>query len=349
LLELTSNREPVIPLPALPELHSTESAPASSAAPAAQASYIAASIGEVAGIPKLEPTPAPHSQPAEVPSVADAVDQSVAPRDPEVALAASQPTDSGRAVPNSQLEQRMRVPELGAKPRQDPESTWRAGMEVLLELAHLQADAEAKRGMQGVWLAREKVLDRLMLSDGTRWQLLMQSLDAAMVETGPNDASVKADLVDEAEAPVLKMDLPDKEPASSPASELRVSELQLCRKVDGFGSYETLDCGSLRVNQRVGLYWELEGLAWTAQEQQHKARMSTRLEILAEGSPEPVWQGDLGESEDTCRRPRRDFFVNTRWAVPETLKPGTYRLRVVVNDRVAGQEAIRETSFEVTE
>ncbi len=219
-----------------------------------------------------------------------------------------------------------------------PEDLWRTGVERLLALARTQAVLEAKAGKDGggVWWSREQVLDRLTIADGTRWQTLMDALAAQMA----NSAAQSPLPVDAAPAPA------EGPPETTPPA-LQVTAFLLCRKIEGFGDYEPLDSSPLHPGDSIGLYWEVEGLQAKVEGDWHRSTLNSALELCAVGEEKPVWQTDLGTSHDECRRPRRDFFVNLRWSVPEGLKPGPYTLRVRVRDAVAGTEATRELALEI--
>ena len=61
-----------------------------------------------------------------------------------------------------------------------------------------------------------------------------------------------------------------------------------------------------------------------------------------------LWSRELGDAEDLCRRPRRDYYVNTVVDLPKTLGPGSYRLRLLQTDLVAGSSTSSEIPFEIT-
>jgi hypothetical protein len=58
---------------------------------------------------------------------------------------------------------------------------------------------------------------------------------------------------------------------------LGVSDLRLCRKVSGFGSFEPLPASALRAGQPVLIYCELTGLRYQARDTSYVSRMSSRV------------------------------------------------------------------------
>jgi hypothetical protein len=71
-------------------------------------------------------------------------------------------------------------------------------------------------------------------------------------------------------------------------------------------------------------------------------RLSSRIELVSASDGRKVWQQDLGAAEDQFRGRRRDCFVNYRIALPPTISPGDYRLRLFQTDLVANSSATAE-------
>ena len=69
---------------------------------------------------------------------------------------------------------------------------------------------------------------------------------------------------------------------------------------------------------------------------QYRTRLSQRIELLdAEGRR--VWTRQDKEIVDVCRNRRRDFFLAPIIHLPADLEPGSYHLRVEVQDRLSGK------------
>ena len=58
-----------------------------------------------------------------------------------------------------------------------------------------------------------------------------------------------------------------------------------------------------------------------------------------------VWEQAPGTAEDVCPRRRRDYYVNYRITLPESLAPGSYQLRLIQDDLVANHTASRAVPF----
>ena len=131
-------------------------------------------------------------------------------------------------------------------------------------------------------------------------------------------------------------------------SPLVISDLRLCRQVFGFGSYEPLAGERIKVGQHLRMYCELTGVQYDVREADFVSRISSRVEIKAAHGGPVLWKRELGDAEDVCRRRRRDYYVNYRVELPKSLGPGSYRLRLLQTDLVAGCSTSGEIPLEIT-
>ena len=113
------------------------------------------------------------------------------------------------------------------------------------------------------------------------------------------------------------------EPVEEPS--LVIADLRLCRQVTGFGQYEPAEAGDLRPGRELMLYWEIKGFHSVQEDGLYRTQLATNLEILTQTGESPLWSRAFNDTEDVCRRPRQDYFVNYRLTIPESLNPGSYR------------------------
>jgi hypothetical protein len=125
------------------------------------------------------------------------------------------------------------------------------------------------------------------------------------------------------------------------------SELRLCRSVAGFGSFEPLNDESVKPGQRLHVYCELNGLEYEARDAGFVSRISSRVELKSVTGGPVVWAQELGEAEDSCRKQRRDFYVNYFVDLPKSLQPGSYHLRLLQTDLVAGSTVASEIAIKI--
>jgi len=147
-------------------------------------------------------------------------------------------------------------------------------------------------------------------------------------------------------------DPPPTIPASVSASENGdtpgISELRLCRKVTGFGSFEPLNETSVKAGQTVLIYCEMTGLRYEPKDDGFVSRVSSRIEIRPAGGGPIRWEHELGAGEDVCRRRRHDYYVNYRVELPKSLAPGSYDLRLTQTDLLANRSTSAEMPLNIT-
>jgi hypothetical protein len=183
-----------------------------------------------------------------------------------------------------------------------PRDIWREGLDRLRSVARDHVE-QPGGDADGHWALRSRLLD---------W------LD----ETSSQAATIRGAVEDlEAMAP------------------LEISELQLCRKVKGFGDFEPLEATACRAGHGVIIYCEMAGVRYESEGSLHRSRLASRVEVVASSGGEPVWTHSLGTADDLCRRRRRDYYVNYRMTLPESLTPGSYELRLIQDDLVAHHSA----------
>lgn len=136
-------------------------------------------------------------------------------------------------------------------------------------------------------------------------------------------------------------------PPAKPEPEFVISDLRVCQRVLGFGRTEGLASEVVVAGKTVLLYCELEGVRDEEVADGVRSRLGSTVAIVPESGGDPVWSFDLGIAEDHCRRRRRDFFVNYRVKIPESLAPGAYRVRLVQSDLLAGRTASRSVPLVV--
>jgi hypothetical protein len=129
---------------------------------------------------------------------------------------------------------------------------------------------------------------------------------------------------------------------------LTIAELKLCRKVDRFGSFEAMDTSALKPGRSVLVYCEIAGLEYRPHSDQFLSRLSSHLELRSEGGT-IVWDQALPTAEDVCRRPRHDYFVWYRITLPASLRPGSYRLRLIETDLIAESTTSAEVPLSIAD
>ncbi len=126
-----------------------------------------------------------------------------------------------------------------------------------------------------------------------------------------------------------------------------VANLQLCRKVSGFGAVEPWGERTMRPGQRVLIYCEMTGLQYEPTRAGFISRLSSRVELRAAGNDAVIWEQEMGIAQDACPRVRHDYYVSYRLKLPDSLPTGKHRLRIVQTDLVTERSAFSEVGLTI--
>ena len=274
-------------------------------------SAIAAELAEAPRIPEIVAGPAPaDAPPAELP-IADT------PRpkhDGEVARAAAIAVDS--------------VHSPTPKPP-TPDERWHDA----LDRARKEAADRAQAG-DSSWETRKRLLD-WMADDpaGTAhvpsslWTTVLSALAAGRADDA-DELRTAAEAL-EAEAPFIS------------------TGLHFCTKVRGFGDFDPIAAAEFHGGETVKVYGELLGLRYEPADDRFRSRVETTAEIVPAAGGDAVWSRPLDAAEDVCRRRRRDYFVNYRIVLPNSLARGEYALRLVQKDAISGRTTSGSLPFRI--
>jgi hypothetical protein len=213
-------------------------------------------------------------------------------------------------------------------------------------LSRLRALARQHAGEPGdaaeAWGIRSHVLDWLAgKSDdprdptGPSWNRVLAALSTA-TSTGTVDESALAHHLSAA-VDTLESYTP-----------MQIRVLTLCRKVDGYGRYESLESPNIHVGKPFLIYCELDGLRYEENEEGFRSRLSSRVEVVPTSGGAPVWSEAHPTAEDLCRRRRRDYYANYRVVLPPTIPPGEYALRLTQTDLLSGKSVASSVDLHVS-
>lgn len=123
-------------------------------------------------------------------------------------------------------------------------------------------------------------------------------------------------------------------------ADLRVPKLELCSAIDGFGRYEPITPAQFTVGAKnlVLLYIEVDNFRCEETSSgMYRTLLSVRQSLLDHTGQE-LWTKKDENIEDLARRRRTDFFLTIGpLAIPKTLGPGEYVMKVEVEDVLAGK------------
>jgi hypothetical protein len=176
--------------------------------------------------------------------------------------------------------------------------------------------------------------------DQRLWHWLMASMIAARERTpGMSRADQAAEILEDLDQ--VQMVLKEQAP-------LELGEVRFCRQIRSFGNYEPLEVNRFGAGQQAELYAELRNFASTQDEDGlYRVKMNVALS-LERSDGTSVWQQTFPDVEDTCRRPRQDFFLKVFFPIPADAVPGAYVLKITFEDAAAAKQAGARLELEVT-
>ncbi len=255
----------------------------------------------------------------------------------EVSLppAAPDPATSMTVVPAP-----VATPALAPAPAEPakPEDAWRDEVRKLAGLARLGGE-QAGPGTGSPWDLRSKVVAWLA-DPGIRPELGQHDGDGVR--------SVLRALEEASEpAPARGDDLRAAVRVLEDRAPLELLDIRICSRVDDFGVFETFDPPVRKAGDQMVIYCEVDGLRTDATSSGYRTRLAVQVEVIPGGGGVPVLAQPLGTFEETCRRRRRDYYIAHKLALPKTLPPGEYRLRLTGRDLVTDGAATREIAFAI--
>lgn len=135
---------------------------------------------------------------------------------------------------------------------------------------------------------------------------------------------------------------------------LAIEKMSFCRRIDKFGQYEPLpDNHDFRPGELVQVYAELRNFTCQTGKCGYETRLgsSVRLTHHVGDREEIVWRQDFHDRDrvDCSRSPRRDYFNNYRFCIPDNLPAGRYKLWLKVVDVPTGRSAESSQPLAVTD
>lgn len=123
-----------------------------------------------------------------------------------------------------------------------------------------------------------------------------------------------------------------------------VGNLRFCREVAGFGDTKPLPAELISRGRYLLLYAEVYN--FSCQEEHGRFVSSFASELFVETpTGDLVHRIPFPDIVDHCETRRHDFFCHYTFALPETISPGKYVLRLKIKDMDSGETAERTMDF----
>ena len=174
----------------------------------------------------------------------------------------------------------------------------------------------------------EEVKEQLKSFDvETSQALLVLLASAAELETGGVEHISPRDLVGLLDRlNILSMRLRERAP-------LILEHMCFCKWISNFGKYEPLEQYCFQPGEVVKVYVEVRNFTSQREGTQYNTVLKGRMEIYEENQTKPFFVRDCEPQADPSRTARQDFFVNFRFPIPPNCPPGSYTLRIYIEDQ----------------
>ena len=126
---------------------------------------------------------------------------------------------------------------------------------------------------------------------------------------------------------------------------LVVHNLDFCTAVHSYGSVERFSKREFHPNQEVLLYAEVDNFKSEETPKGHHTALRGSYQIF-DSSGHRVADYEFPKTEETCDRPRRDFFIGYHLRLPQSIYPGKQTLKLTIEDLLShkvGQASIEFT------
>jgi len=126
---------------------------------------------------------------------------------------------------------------------------------------------------------------------------------------------------------------------------LVVRNLAFATDIQSFGTYKPFDKYEFAPGQTVLLYAEVENFKSVETAKGFHTATRSSYQIF-DASGKRVAEHEFSPSEETCRQPRRDFFIGYEFSLPRRIYPGKHVLQLTVadlNSQKIGQSMIEFT------
>lgn len=130
-------------------------------------------------------------------------------------------------------------------------------------------------------------------------------------------------------------------------SDLSIKNIAFCEQISYFGNYQKFARDEFTPGQEVLLYAEIENFNTDqTADGEHRTLLRSVIDIVG-ANGEARWHKTFPATEDRCRNPRRDYFHNYQFAIPDRLPLGPHTLKLTVVDDLSGKQASYSLGFMV--
>ena len=128
-------------------------------------------------------------------------------------------------------------------------------------------------------------------------------------------------------------------------ADLSIKNTAFCEQISYFGNYQKFARDEFTPGQEVLLYAEIENFnTEQTPDGEHRTLLRSVIDIIG-ANGQTRWHKTFAATEDRCRNPRRDYFHNYQFTIPDRLPLGPHTLKLTVVDDLSGKQASYSLRF----
>lgn len=127
---------------------------------------------------------------------------------------------------------------------------------------------------------------------------------------------------------------------------LSIRTLVACSSVTGYGSYEPLSDNKIKAGDVIFFYFEPQNPSTNTGEGTYEIWLTQDVSILTEQQQEVFKKENAFEIHHQTSSPQLDIYGVNQLTLAE-LQPGKYLFKMIVHDKIKGEEASATWAFEV--
>ncbi len=127
---------------------------------------------------------------------------------------------------------------------------------------------------------------------------------------------------------------------------LAVRNIAFCTEIQSYGCTKRFEKYKFPANQEVLLYAEVENFTSEPTPKGYHTSLRSSYQIL-DARGQRVAEHTFATTEECCQNRRRDFFIGYHLCLPKGIQPGTYSLRLSIEDLKSHKAGEASIEFEV--
>ena len=127
---------------------------------------------------------------------------------------------------------------------------------------------------------------------------------------------------------------------------LGINNLIACSTVTGYGSYEPLPDNGVKAGDVIFFYFEPQNPSTNKVEDTYEIWLTHDIFVFTEQQREVFKQENAFEIHSQTRSPLLDIYCANKLTLAE-VPPGKYLVKVILHDKIKGEEASATWAFEV--